>query len=159
MRVLVAARQSMATDRTRSVNALTALLRSFDLGMDARKAIVSTQIDEISRWRSREEPLALSTARSEAVRLARRINELDADIKSNSRQITDLIEISEAAPLLRENGIGPVTAAVCLTAWSGLTMVVYVRRRRLPPWRASTRYRHHQVTQSDTGSTGVVTEA
>lgn len=118
LRVLVAARQSMTTDRTRSVNALTALLRSFDLGMDARKSLISTQIDEISRWRSREEPLALSTARSEAVRLARRINELDTDIKSNSCQITALIEISEAAPLLRENGIGPVTAAVCLTTWS-----------------------------------------
>jgi transposase len=118
LRILVAARQSMATDRTRSVNALTALLRSRDLGMDARKSVVATQIDEVSRWRSRDEPLAQSTARSEATRLARRINELDAEIKTNSRKITELIEISEAAPLLEENGFGPVTAAICLTAWS-----------------------------------------
>lgn len=56
----------MAADRTRSINALTALLRSFDLGMYARKPLTSTQIDEISRWGSRQEPLALSTARSES---------------------------------------------------------------------------------------------
>jgi transposase len=28
------------------------------------------------------------------------------------------VEVSEAAPLLQETGFGPVTAAICLTAWS-----------------------------------------
>ena len=66
LRVLVTARDSMTTDRTRTVNALTALLRINDLGFDARKSLTGTQILEVSRWRVREEPLALSVARSEA---------------------------------------------------------------------------------------------
>jgi transposase len=118
LRVLVSARQSMTTDRTRTVNALTALLRVNDLGADARKPLTGSQILEISRWRAREEPLAVSVARSEAVRLAKRISDLDAEIKANGNRITELVEISEAAPLLQEPGFGPVTAAICLTAWS-----------------------------------------
>ena len=118
LRVLVTARESMTGDRTRSVNALTALARVNDLGLDARKPLTGTQILEISRWRARDEPLALSVARSEAVRLAKRITELNTDIKANSSRITELVEISEAAPLLQETGFGPVTAAICLTAWS-----------------------------------------
>lgn len=118
LQVLVSARESMTTDRTRAVNALTALLRVNDLGLDARKPLTGTQILEVSRWRSREEPLARSVARSEAVRLARRISELDTEIKTNSSRITELVEISEAAPLMQETGFGPVTAAICLTAWS-----------------------------------------
>lgn len=118
LRVLVCARESMTTDRTRAVNALTALLRVNDLGLDARKSLTGTQIAEVSRWRSREEPMAISVARSEAVRLAKRISELDTDIKTNHARITELVEISEAAPLLAETGFGAVTAAICLTAWS-----------------------------------------
>ncbi|MCZ9883544.1 IS110 family RNA-guided transposase [Arthrobacter sp. B2a2-09] len=118
LRVLVTARESMTTDRTRSVNALTALLRVNDLGLDARKPLAGTQIAEASRWRARDEPLAASVARSEAVRLAKHISGLDADIKTNTSQISGLVEISEAAPLLQETGFGPVTAAICLTAWS-----------------------------------------
>lgn len=118
LQVLVCARESMTTDRTRAVNALTALLRVHDLGLNARKPLTGTQVVEVSHWRAREEPLALSVARSEAVRLAKRISELDADIKTNISQITALVEISDAAPLLQETGFGPVTAAICLTAWS-----------------------------------------
>lgn len=65
-----------------------------------------------------KKPVAVSVARSEAIRLAKRIGDLDADIKANGCQITELVEISEAAPLLQETGFGPVTAAICLTAWS-----------------------------------------
>lgn len=118
LRILVTARESMTTERTRGVNALTALLRVNDLGLDARKPLTGTQIAAVSRWRAREEPLATSVARSEAVRLAKHITELDADIKTNNDQVTGLVEISEAAPLLKETGIGPITAAICLTVWS-----------------------------------------
>lgn len=118
LRVLVAARNSMTTARTRAVNALTALLRVNALGLDARKSLTGTQIIEVCRWRVREEALAASVARAEATRLAKHITELDADIKTNTARITELVEISEAAPLLQETGFGPVTAAVCLTVWS-----------------------------------------
>jgi hypothetical protein len=118
LRVLVSARHSMTTDRTRTVNALTALLRINDLGLDARKSLTGTHVLEVSRWRAREEPLAVSVARSEAVRLAKRIGGLDTEIKANGSRITELVEVSEAAPLLQETGFGPVTAAICLTTWS-----------------------------------------
>ncbi len=118
LQVLVSARESMTTDRTRAVNTLTALLRVNELGIDARKPLTRPQIADVSRWRAREEPLARSVARSEAIRLAKRITELDTDIKTNLSRITELVEISEAAPLLQETGVGPVTAAICLTAWS-----------------------------------------
>ncbi|MFK0007849.1 transposase [Paenarthrobacter sp. NPDC090520] len=108
----------MTTDRTRTVNALTALLRTHDLGLDARNSLTGSQILEVAHWRVRDEPLAVLVARSEAVRLGKRIGDLDAEIKAHGARITELVEVSEAAPLLQETGFGPVTAAICLTAWS-----------------------------------------
>jgi transposase len=118
LRILVTARDAMSTERTRSVNALTALLRTHDLGLDARKALSGVQITDVSRWRAREEELSLTIARAEAIRLAKRVLELDDQLKANEKQLTELVQISEAAPLLQETGFGPVTAATCLTAWS-----------------------------------------
>lgn len=118
LRVLVTARDAMSTERTRAVNALTALLRGHDLGLDARRALTDAQVLEVSRWRTREEELSVSIARAEAARLAKRILDLDEQLTANKKQLADLVQISEAAPLLREKGFGPVSAAVCLTAWS-----------------------------------------
>jgi len=47
LRVLVSARDQMTTERTAAVNALTALLRSFALGVDARRALTRTRL---RRW-------------------------------------------------------------------------------------------------------------
>ncbi|MDP9696947.1 UNVERIFIED_ORG: transposase [Arthrobacter globiformis] len=113
----------MTLERTAKVNALTALLRAIDLGIDARKPLTDTQTTEISHWRARDEELALSTARAEAVRLAKRITTLDAELKDNHTRTTELLESSPAAPLLEETGIGPVTTAVVYTAWSHLGRV------------------------------------
>lgn len=118
LRILVTARESMARDRTRSVNALNALVRSNDLSIDARKKLTPVQIEEISRWREREEELALSIARTEAVRLAKHILDLSEQLKSNEQKLNELIKVSEAAPLLEEKGFQAVTAAKCLVAWS-----------------------------------------
>lgn len=118
LRLLVTAREAMSAERTRSVNSLTALLRTQDLGLDARKALSGAQIAEVSRWRARKEELSLSIARTEAIRLAKRVLELDDQLKANHKQLAELVQISEAAPLLQEKGFGPVTAATCLTAWS-----------------------------------------
>lgn len=123
LRVLVAAREQMTLERTAKVNALTALARTVDLGLDARRPLSGTQITEIARWRAREEDIARATARSEAVRLAKRIAALDPELKANQGRITELVQASPAAPLLEETGIGPVTAAVAYTAWSHLGRV------------------------------------
>lgn len=118
LRILIAARNSMTQDRTRSVNALNALVRTNDLSIDARSKLTLTQIGEISRWRERDEELSLSIARAEAVRLANLILGLDPQLKNNETQLQSLVAISDAAPLLAETGFGPVTAAICFIAWS-----------------------------------------
>lgn len=43
LRVLTVAREEMVAERTRAINALTALLRTVDLGLDVRKALPHSQ--------------------------------------------------------------------------------------------------------------------
>lgn len=43
LRVLVVAREQRVAERTRAINALTALLRTIDLGLDTRKALLHSQ--------------------------------------------------------------------------------------------------------------------
>lgn len=88
LRVLVVARDQMAGERTRAINSLTALLRTVDLGMDARKPLTAAaQLTTIAGWRDREEDLARRTCRAEAVGLARRITTLGIDLATNKRGI------------------------------------------------------------------------
>ena len=118
IQILVTARNSMTKDRTRSINALTAIVRYNPLGMDVRKALKKTQITEISRWRPRQEELSLSVARAEAIRLAKHVVELGVNLIDNEHQLAELVQISEAAPLLQEKGMATISAARCFTAWS-----------------------------------------
>lgn len=118
LRVLIGARDQLTADRTGAINALTALLRTVDLDVDARKPLSRVQIAGIARWRRRDEGLAMAVARDEATRLAKRITSLDGGIDSNTARITEIVKISAAAPLLDKPGIGPVTAATCLVAYS-----------------------------------------
>lgn len=117
LKVLTVAREQMNADRLRSINALTALLRTHALGVDARKALTLTQIRAVAVWRRRDESLSLSVARADAVRHAKRIVDVDGDLKSNREQVTTLI--SDHAPVLLDmTGIGAVTAAMIMTVWS-----------------------------------------
>lgn len=118
LRVLVAARDQMTHEKTMNVNALTAILRVHELGIDARKPLSAVQIGQASRWRDREEPLARRVARDEAIRLARRVLALEQALTANHASMTTLITDSPAATLLQETGIGAYTAAVVFTAWS-----------------------------------------
>jgi len=118
LRVLVAAREHMTTERTSTINALTALLRTIDLGIDARRPLNSTQITEITRWRARAETVAAATARAEAIRLAKRVSALDDELTENRSRMEALVHATPAATLLDEPGIGVVTAAIAMTAWS-----------------------------------------
>jgi len=118
LRVLVAARDQITADHTRTINMLTALTRTIDLGVDARHPLTTPQIRQIAAWKPRHEPLAEATARREAIRLATRITTIDTDLADNRADITALIHASHAAPLLDHPGIGVITAAVVLTAWS-----------------------------------------
>ena len=118
LRVLVTAREHMATERTRAINALVALVRAAVLDIDARRPLSNRQMAEIARWRTRDEDLATATARAEAVRLATRVVDLDDELAANQRHMTDLVRQSRAAALLDKPGIGPVTAATTLVVWS-----------------------------------------
>lgn len=118
LRVLLGAREHMTFERTAKVNALTALLRSVDLGVDARSALSPPQLRRISQWRKRDEDLSIAIARTEAKRLAQLITVLDAELKENQTHLTELLQATPAGVLLDEVGIGPVNAAILYTAWS-----------------------------------------
>ncbi len=72
MRVLVVARKQITGERTRTINTLTALVRTVDLGVDALKPSTARQITTIASWRDRDEEATTATCRREIIRLARR---------------------------------------------------------------------------------------
>jgi transposase len=118
LQILLTARDSMTSERTRAINALNALLRTHALGVDARRAVNRPTIRIIAGWRPRKsETRALATARVEAIRLATRILALDAEVDANERALLELVQHTRPT-LLDLPGVGPVSAAVVLTAWS-----------------------------------------
>ena len=117
LKVLLAARDRMSRESTRSVNALTALLRGIDLGIDARRKLTTTQVRQVARWRSRSESPAAAIARTEAVRLATRIGHLHTELLANKRQLRQIVQ-AHAPVLLDSYGVGPVNAAIVLSVWS-----------------------------------------
>lgn len=118
MRVLALAREEINAERTRAINALTALVRSSDLDIDARRALTKKQIATIAAWRTRSEDIATATARREAIRLAKRIITFNEELADNHRQLDQIVRASHSAHVLAEPGVGPVNAAVVVSAWS-----------------------------------------
>ncbi|WP_285244632.1 IS110 family transposase [Pseudarthrobacter sp. fls2-241-R2A-127] len=117
LRILSNARRSMARERTAAINALTALLRVVDLGLDARKPLTAAQIKTIAAWRERDEEFGIQTCRREATRLAKQILTLQEQMAQNHAELESLVRQVQPA-LLEIYGIGPVLAAIILTAWS-----------------------------------------
>lgn len=116
-RILSNARRTMARERTAAINALTALLRVVDLRMDARKPLTVTQIKTIAAWRDRDEEFGAQTCRREATRLAKQILTLQGQLAKNHAELEDLVQ--QLHPVLLDiYGVGPVLAAIILTAWS-----------------------------------------
>lgn len=119
LRVLLAARSIIDQQRTANRNALTALLRVIDLGVDARKPLTDTQIRSIAAWRTSRttSPDPLIIARREGRRLAVTVIEQTELLKTNHRQLHQLTE--QLAPGLQDvPGLGPVTAAIIVCAYS-----------------------------------------
>ncbi|ROP61220.1 IS110 family transposase [Curtobacterium sp. ZW137] len=118
LRVLLAARRSMDGQRTASRNALTALLRTIDLGIDARRPLTDTQITVIAAWRQHpSDDIDKVIARGEAVRLARDVIDLTGKLNANYNALEQYV--SALAPTVMDiAGVGPVSAAVFLTAYS-----------------------------------------
>lgn len=119
LRVLLASRSIMDQQRTANRNALTALLRSVDLSVDARKPLTDAQIRAIAAWRTSPTASvdAVAIARREARRLAVTVLEQTELLKTNYRQLRQLTE--QLAPGLQDvPGLGPVTAAIIVCAYS-----------------------------------------
>jgi hypothetical protein len=118
LQVLLTARNSMTSERTRALNALNALLRVHDLGIDARRKVDRPKIRTIAAWRSRKnDSLVQATSRVEAVRLAARVLALDTEVDANECALLEVIKATTPT-LLDLFGVGPVNAAIVLTAWS-----------------------------------------
>lgn len=58
--ILLTASDELAGERTRAVNALTALLL-IDLGLDVRRPLGARRVAAVARWRTREEHFAAAT--------------------------------------------------------------------------------------------------
>lgn len=71
---------------------------------------------QVAAWHTRDMAIELRVARTEAVCLAHRIGELDAQIKDNTSQVTELIKVSESKALPELKSVWPVVAAVCMPA-------------------------------------------
>lgn len=116
--VLLAARRRVEQQSTAGRNALNALVRQIDLGIDARKALSDKQVFEIGNWRIREsDTVEQRIAHGEAVELARAIQRSQHRIKEIRKQLSALDE--QLAPDLQSQvGMGPITAAIILAAYS-----------------------------------------
>jgi hypothetical protein len=56
LKTLLSARDVIGREQTRAINALTALLRTTDLGIDARRALSKRVITQVAQWRTRLPP-------------------------------------------------------------------------------------------------------
>lgn len=118
LRILVNARRSMDTQRSADRHALTALARTMDLGIDARKPLTDARVLAISRWRQHHlDDGAARVARAEARRLATAIIDFTAGMDKNQKELAEAVH-AMAPGLLDVYGVGPVTAAIILTAYS-----------------------------------------
>ncbi|RAX43677.1 hypothetical protein DQ354_19535 [Arthrobacter sp. AQ5-06] len=118
IRILLASRSLLDHQRTANCNALTALLRGADLGIDARASLRDAQITAIAAWRSSNstDPV-IRVARAEAKRLALAIKDFTGQLAENHKALAQLTE--ELAPGLQTTpGVGPVTAAIIICAYS-----------------------------------------
>lgn len=78
------ARRSTDTQRTAARNALTTLLRTLDLGIDARSPLTAAQVTTVQGWRARQGDSAAAAARAEARRLASAVITLGAELEATS---------------------------------------------------------------------------
>lgn len=115
-RVLLSARRTLTQDKNRTILALTALIRDYDLIPKVRSKITTTQITTIASWR----PTPTQThyhARKEAHRLAQRLTQIHTELEDNKAEL-DALTTHMVPELTDLCGLGPVIAAKCLEAYS-----------------------------------------
>jgi transposase len=118
LRVLLASRRNIVAQQTASKNTLIALLRSCELGVDVRRALVWKQYHEVSLWKARTgDDQEQTITRLEAKRLAANVLNASSLLEQNEIQLTGLVQ-TLAPGLLDKPGVGPVTAAQALCSYS-----------------------------------------
>lgn len=117
LQVLTTAREQLNAERLRAVNALTALVRAHDLGIDARRALANAQTRQTGSWRRRSEPVGLATARAEGSSAGRPYRAARRRAEEQPRPLTAIVT-DRAPELLAMPGFGAVAAAVVLCVWS-----------------------------------------
>lgn len=120
LRILLVGRRELADTQTRQKNQLKALLLSGD---DVERALsrgkfTLASLTTIARCRGTgDETVEQAVRRSEARRLAIAIRDAERDLTANQKQLR--LTVSKLAPdLLARRGIGPVSAATAIAAWS-----------------------------------------
>lgn len=94
LRILLAARRSMDTQRTGARNALTALLRAIDLGIDARSPLTAAQVTMVQGWRARQgDGAAAAVARADARHLASAVITLGTELEDNQRALAEHVQL------------------------------------------------------------------
>jgi transposase len=118
LQVLLTARHQINIARTATINQLTALVRGFDLDVDARQALTATQITQIGGWRAHSSDNSVTVViRAEAVRQAKEIQTRDTELENNMAGLKKHVE-AIAPWLLSQQGVGPISAAQILASWS-----------------------------------------
>ena len=122
LRILLVARVEMTSEKTAKTNRLVALLRT---GTDPDRDLVRDELTPatltcIARRRGRSsESREERVRREDARRLAVAVIDLEQQLLANTKQLKQVVE--ELAPgLLERVGIGPVSAARAIVAWSHL---------------------------------------
>lgn len=114
---LVTRRDQLTRLRTAEINRLTALLRTHDLGIDARCRVTTAQIRQIAAWRPRAEDHDQALLRQIAIDHATEILRLAQRLQDNATQLATHVD-QHHPELLTLYGVGPVNAAVIWSVWS-----------------------------------------
>ncbi|WP_431884380.1 IS110 family transposase [Micromonospora gifhornensis] len=122
LRLLLVCRRHHNDARTAAINLTKALILTADdtLRHTLRGLTTTTQIARLAALDlpdTTDLPIEQHTRRRELTILARQIQTLDAALADNHRHLHTLVA-QLCPPLLNQPGVGPVTAAIALTAWS-----------------------------------------
>jgi transposase len=120
LRILLVGRRELADTQTRQRNQLKALLLSGDdTERELSRARFSlTTLARIARRRGTgSETFEQAVRRGEARRLAIAVRDAERDLTANKKQVRHVV-FRLAPDLLTRRGIGPVSAAAAIVAWS-----------------------------------------
>lgn len=116
LRVLLGSRRLMIAQQIMNKNALIALLRGSELGVDARKPLAYTDYQMIANWKIRKSD-ELGLIKTEARRLAKGVLAMYDELVGNKVALYGIVS-RLALDLLEQPGVGPITLAQVICSYS-----------------------------------------